>query len=376
MAGNIVTVRVVVNSSDQAINSAEGVVSFPVDFLKVVSLDTGNSLFPFWIQAPSFSNGQGTITFNGGLPSPGFTGTGGTIVAITFQAKKSGTATISVGNASVLANDGLGTDVLQGTNTATLTIENLPAPSPVTTVKTTNPKPASSPAVDSANPVVEATSTPILPVSPPTIESYTHSLVAGQQFVLSGIVDAETNDVLLFEQKDTSEINQYTIQPNAQGYFTFVSPSWSAGRYQIWLVALSGTSSRSTDSTHIALDIAPSVFTQIGPFTITSLFIAIAVGVLILIQLIIALWSVYRLRSFQRSLENGVIKSEKDMHKGFSLLKDDLEQHLKQLGQTRSGSARTLEAEKFKTDVEGDIADLERFAQQDLETLLPPSRKK
>lgn len=353
-AGNIVTVRLLVNGADQAINAANGVLSFPADFLKVLSIDTSHSIFPLWIQPPSFSNTNGTITFDGGVPSPGFTGTAGAILAITFQAEKPGTATLSLSGASVLANDGLGTDVLTGTDNATLTIQNPPPAESGTKSKTsaesTNSAPPKSSTV-SASSASATTSATVIP-TPPAIESYTRALMEGQQFVLSGTVATGTSEVLIFEQKDASEIDQYTLAPDIQGYFTFVSPSWSAGDYQIWAVSLSAaTTSRSADSTHIALHITPPVFAQIGPLNITLSFIIITLLVLLLVQFGVALFSAYRLRVFRKDLESGIMKSEKDIQKGFSLLKEDVEKHSK------------------KKDLEEDIEDLEKFTQEDIKNL-------
>jgi Cohesin domain len=338
VAGNIVTIRVLVNSASEAINAADGTLSFPTDFLKVLSLDTSNSIFPLWIQAPSFSNTQGTITFDGGIPSPGFAGAAGTILSVTFQAKKAGTATLALNNASVLANDGSGTDVLEGTNGTTLAIQNPPATESVR------------PVVVSTSSVIATTSTEAALPSP-SIESYSDSLTEGQQFVLSGTVAAGTSGILLFEEKGNSELDQYTIQPDAQGYFTFISPSWSVGDYQIWTIALSDTGLRSSDSPHIALHIAPVIFARVGPLAITLTLVVIIVLAILIIQLGIALFSAYRLHAFKKNLREGILKSEKDIYKGFVLLKDDIRRHLK------------------KTDVEGDVADLEQFVRKDFEKL-------
>ncbi len=113
----IFSTTVFVTSIDQAINNTEAVISFPTDLLSVVSINRSASISTIWVDGgPSFSNSAGTISINGGLPNPGYTGSGGQIVRIVFKAKKFGVANIQFVSASVRANDGLGTDVNTASN--------------------------------------------------------------------------------------------------------------------------------------------------------------------------------------------------------------------------------------------------------------------
>lgn len=96
-----------------AINAGEFVFRFPNDLLTVKEIKKDDSIYQLWItNSPSFSNTDGTISFAGGLPSPGFTGTG-TIATVVFEAKSVGVAEITIDESQsrLLANDGLGTVV-------------------------------------------------------------------------------------------------------------------------------------------------------------------------------------------------------------------------------------------------------------------------
>ena len=125
--GDIVTVRISVDSSGTAINTAEGTLQFPSGILQALSLDKSSSIFSIWVEDPSFSNQTGQVSFSGGLPNPGYSGSGGTVLTISFRAKSAGTATLSLADAAVRANDGLGTDVLQSSGTLQLQIVAAPA---------------------------------------------------------------------------------------------------------------------------------------------------------------------------------------------------------------------------------------------------------
>ncbi len=153
--GNILNVSVLVNTQGKVINNSDAIIQFPTDLLQVVSVDTSSSIFSLWVENPAFSNSLGQITFNGGAPNPGYSGSTGKIISITFLAKKAGTASLIFGDSSIRENDGLGTDVLTGTNPTTITIGST-VQAPVTTPVQT---PVSSNQVVAA-PVVTSSSHP------------------------------------------------------------------------------------------------------------------------------------------------------------------------------------------------------------------------
>lgn len=136
------TVSVVVDSANQAMNAADGVINFPTDKLKIIDLSKNASIFNLWVQEPSYSNngsGIGNARFEGVVLNPGFTGSNGKILNITFQPIRAGTATVSFARGSVLANDGNGTNILTSLGTATYTFqvsaESLPGLPPTPQLK-------------------------------------------------------------------------------------------------------------------------------------------------------------------------------------------------------------------------------------------------
>ncbi len=124
--GQTITVAVKVNSAGVAINAAEATVAFSTDTLQFSGLSKSGSIFKFWAVEPNASGSK--ITFSGGLPNPGFTGSSGTILTMTFLAKAEGTATVKLSGSKVLANDGFGTNVLTSQGSATFTIGKKAAP--------------------------------------------------------------------------------------------------------------------------------------------------------------------------------------------------------------------------------------------------------
>ena len=150
-AGTSFTETVFVSSADQAMNAVSGTVSFPTELLQVISVSKANSVLSLWVQEPTYSNVDGTVSFSGIVPNPGYAGNRGRVFSIQFRAKRSGTAAVVFSSSSqVLANDGNGTDILSDTSAASVNITSAstPAPTPVT----------STPAVTSQDLVAHITS--------------------------------------------------------------------------------------------------------------------------------------------------------------------------------------------------------------------------
>ena len=122
--GDTLRIAVTVSSPVQSINAASGTLAFPSDKLQFLSASKDGSIMTIWAQDPSYSEyaGAGSVSFEGVVPNPGFTGSNGKIITVAFRVKAVGTATLSFAQASVLANDGMGTNVLTSYMPATFTL--------------------------------------------------------------------------------------------------------------------------------------------------------------------------------------------------------------------------------------------------------------
>lgn len=120
--GDTATLWVAVNTEGVAINNAEATIQYPADLVDVLSVSRGSSIFSLWVEEPAFSNSTGIVSFNGGVPTPGYTGARGNIISLTVRAKKAGQASFVYSGAAVRANDGLGTNVLTGQSGVILNI--------------------------------------------------------------------------------------------------------------------------------------------------------------------------------------------------------------------------------------------------------------
>lgn len=128
--GSTFSIQVAVNTQGKSINASDGTLTFNPAELQVVSVTRGGSIFSLWTAEPSFSNANGQVTFSGGLPS-GYNGAFGNVMTVTFRVVRAGSARVALSNASVLAADGMGTNVLtnMGNGSYTLSaVSTQPAP--------------------------------------------------------------------------------------------------------------------------------------------------------------------------------------------------------------------------------------------------------
>ncbi|MDD5527419.1 MAG: hypothetical protein PHO56_00370 [Patescibacteria group bacterium] len=111
--GQTFDVEARVDSQGQGFNAAQATVQFPPGVLQVKSLDysSAGSVFNFWLQGPVFSNAVGQVSFIGGSTT-GLVGSSIGVLKITFIAKGSGDAPVTINDAAVTASDGSGSNIL------------------------------------------------------------------------------------------------------------------------------------------------------------------------------------------------------------------------------------------------------------------------
>jgi hypothetical protein len=129
--GSTFDVSIVLNTVSDAVNLIEAELLFPRDKIQIANPSVGKSLVEVWATPPTFSNQEGRVYFVGGIPSPGITTSNGIVLTITFRVISSGEAEIRFGNSTrVLANDGVGTDVLAQATPSSFTFRPIPPQGP------------------------------------------------------------------------------------------------------------------------------------------------------------------------------------------------------------------------------------------------------
>ena len=110
--GSTFEVPILLNTKGKSINGIEVRINFDKDRLSIVNQTGGTSIIGVWVEPPSYDNTRGTASYVGVVPN-GIITDAGLIGTITFKAKSTGRALVSVSLASkILLNDGLGTETI------------------------------------------------------------------------------------------------------------------------------------------------------------------------------------------------------------------------------------------------------------------------
>jgi hypothetical protein len=221
--GDNMSIRVYVATDAQSVNAISANVKYPSDLLTLSSISKSGSVINLWAQDPVYSNSEGTASFEGVILN-GYAGSSGTAVTLSFKAKKAGTATVKFTNASILANDGNGTDIITGKGVATFII-------------------------GSKAPVVAA------PVQKPVVKEVAPVIVVKDTtLVISEIKNQDPKDAsnrFLITSPQKVKDNSYTIQIDSQlpftwiddGAHTYTAPTLSRGDHTIKAQAADATGS-------------------------------------------------------------------------------------------------------------------------------------
>jgi len=111
--GSTFDVSIFVNTGKNDINTVQVDLKFDPKKVQVASPSAGKSFISIWISQPSYSNTEGTLSFRGGIPTPGINTSSGLVSTVTFRAISPGLTNVSFSDSSkVLLNDGKGTNVL------------------------------------------------------------------------------------------------------------------------------------------------------------------------------------------------------------------------------------------------------------------------
>ncbi|KPJ71225.1 hypothetical protein AMJ50_02910 [Parcubacteria bacterium DG_74_3] len=111
--GSTFDVSVFVNTGGEDINAVEVNLKFDPTKLQIASPTAGKSFIEVWVSQPTYSNIKGTMSFMGGIPTPGINTSSGLVSTVTFRAISQGeTSIVFLDYSKVLRNDPDGTNIL------------------------------------------------------------------------------------------------------------------------------------------------------------------------------------------------------------------------------------------------------------------------
>jgi hypothetical protein len=332
-----------------------------------VSLTKNSSIFSLWVEEPKFSNNSGTITLNGGLPNPGYLGTNGNVVSITFKAKKPGTASLIFSNALIRENDGLGTNILTGTNQAFISI--LPVVEKVVP--------------DISSTKKEALSPVIVKLTTPIFTDYTTNIKEGEYIVVKGLADPMTR--IIMNSENTSSFNgevvrkSTIIESNDKGLFTYVSENRASnGLYVITAQAYKKDGAESETTLPIQISVSPiqeiplpvalepipdvSFFSNIS----NSLSVVIPIVGLIILLILLTIWGWYRIWHYKEYMQKKLIRTRNLVSKSFDILNEDVSEEVKIFKKIKNSQPLTPKEQLIINQLKDDLDSAQKIIMNDI----------
>ncbi len=330
VTGETMSVDILVDTKQVAVNNAEMVVRFPNDLLEIVSTSASDSVFSLWVGAPKFSNETGTLSFTAGIPTPGFTGDSGKVLSVVFRVKKSGQATLTFSSVIIRANDGYGSNVFESGAKATFDL---------------------APEIRPTVPVVEV-------LSPPVFTGYSAKLLAGEALNVYGTARPESA-VSIYLEKDDGGQKNVTVESDRDGRFIFsLDEPAKEGVYRLWADVSDGHGKRSALSEKIAIVVVQKSISHL-------------VVVMIVLSLIVlfALWYAFRsYRLAQKRLRKETLEAESSLHTAFGSLREN-RNRLEMFESARAKRTLTDEEEKIVAWLKQDLNNAEKTVEKEIEDI-------
>jgi hypothetical protein len=359
--GSTFSVSVYVSSADKAMNAASGVVSFPIDRLEVVNVSKTNSVMNLWVQDPVFSNTQGTVNFEGISLNPGFMGNQGTILTITFRSKSAGQATIKLSSGSVLANDGVGTNILNELGNASISIQTIPSPQ-----NTNNDKSK----VDIKEVSKDKDSTDIDNKSlleTPIITYYQEKVESGDFIKIQGITNPGVN-VEVSLSKAGESVQNRKVASTASGNFviTMDAPSQS-GVYTFSAQAVDEAGNKSKETSPFTIIVNPKWFDQLMEKILSFLSSAILIGLTLVGVIVSSVFVWYRSAHVIRRMKRKSREAGKISEKSFKVLREGVANHVAQLKKVKR--KLTDEEMNFLEQFEQKLEEVEKIIEKEIKDI-------
>ncbi len=365
-AGDTFTVNVYINSTDQSMNAASGVVLFPTDLISVSSISKNGSIFSLWVQEPLFSNNGGTVNFEGIVLNPGFIGSNGKILSITFKTKKVGNAEITFSTGSVLANDGKGTNILTNTGKMSVNIGEKPAPkeTPVPEKKIEDvPTPITKDANTDDVLIVEETR-----IDPPVITSYTKKIKQGVPIEISGKAHPNSSVIFVLTQKEDIILEKVS-QSIDSGQFSFIiTDELNLGIYDFILYSKTNQNISSITTNPLPITIRENFISKYLNLISNKVNIILSVTVILLI--IAVAYLLYQSLKIIHSIRQKTHEAENIVKMSFDLLKKDVGGHISKLKKAKLKRALSKEEISFLKNFEKDLEDAKNITTEKMEKIL------
>lgn len=355
--GEIFSMLINVNTAGKSINAASGQLNFDNSRLEVKSLGYSTSIFTLWTTEPTFSNAAGSVTFSGGLPSPGFTGPSGAILRITFKPKAQGQATVNFVSGSALANDGKGTNILTSFSGGIFNILTSSKAAPA------EPKAA-----------VPVSGVAVRPIEAPTITDVPQTLEAGQFLTIRGLTLPASKVLVTVEKGSEAPIIEETFSASDGRFSLTFSKPTQGGLYRVYARSVTADGLVTPQSETKTIEVVRPLFFRIGNVALNYTSIIVTLLSLLLFAVFTITYGWWKFRRWQKRQGAEISEAEEALHSSFDNIKTGFRRYIRHLADSKSPKSMKKKGEGAEEVLEEDLRDIEQEVKKEIEDIKHPKK--
>jgi len=286
--GDTFSAELSLNTDGISINSARAVIYFPFDKLEVLNILKENSIFVLWPEEPAFSNSSGEISFSGGLPHPGFNGTGN-IITINFRAKQEGTAVLALDQGQVLADDGEGTNILAFAKEANYSIKKAAL------------------------------------IESPQITIYPQTHISGEETLYIEGTSLPEAEVVVSLEKDNKKVKTWQTTSNNQGEWSLlINELIKSGNYYLSAQAKNNRGVASNSSESYKIEVLLSGL-SLGPIMVSFKNLVLFLALILILGIIASVYFIWKSGQAKEILRKETLEAKESLHQGIGVLRKEIE---------------------------------------------------
>ncbi|WKZ28630.1 MAG: hypothetical protein QY323_03765 [Patescibacteria group bacterium] len=181
----------------------------------------------------------------------------------------------------------------------------------------------------------------------PVIAEYPAELSDGDVLTLKGTTYPNAQ-LSIWLQRDSKDIQRYTLKADENGAFTFVGPDRvKGGLYQVWMEAVTDQGFRTDVSKPIFVNVKQTEFWRRLAELQKYLTVIVPIVALTMTLVLVMLHGVQKAVRLRRRIHREIGDVEGEIHKAFDTLRTDLRDHLKSLEKARNQRELTPDEEKI-----------------------------
>jgi len=221
----------------------------------------------------------------------------------------------------------------------------------------------------SGNFIGTSTDVIIKPLDVPSVTDYSKEVSLSGNIMIRGTTYPR-GQVVVSLQRENETAKTLIVQANPDGEFFFVSDQQnSIGTYTAWVYALDNRGAKSFPGNKITMLVKASTLVQFTNWSTGVLSIVVPIFALLCLLILVALYTWHKFLVLRKRIRKETRNFEKNVHRAFDLLRDDMSEQINMLKKAKSERDLTAEEEKIVKRLKKNLDTAEDFIQKEIESV-------